>query len=128
MSEKAFPVLDVITAKYGNPENTKRVRAPILLSHTQIMVSSKPRISAMRRRSSGICPVSQRNLNCAVWVSVWRLQLRDVTDDMRRLVMSQGGWKLEVPTTLDLQTLFGKCYESGTSFFIQPYHTLKVQD
>jgi hypothetical protein len=27
MSEKAFPVLDVITAKYGNPENTKRVRA-----------------------------------------------------------------------------------------------------
>jgi hypothetical protein len=55
---------------------------------------------------------------------MWRLQLRDVTDDMRRLVMSQGGWKLEVPTTLDLQTLFGKCYESGTSYLFQSYHQL----
>lgn len=68
---------------------------------------------------SGLCLLQQlRGLNCALWVSVWRLQLRDVTDDMRRLVMSQGGWKLEVPTTLDLQTLFGKCYESGTSCFL----------
>lgn len=36
MSEKAFPVLDVITAKYGNPENTKRVRAH-RCTHIQIM-------------------------------------------------------------------------------------------
>lgn len=47
---------------------------------------------------------------------------------MRRLVMSQGGWKLEVPTTLDLQTLFGKCYESGTSCVFQSYLTMNLQD
>lgn len=44
MSEKAFPVLDIITAKYGNPENTKRVRTLPFL-HKPIMMSTKPHVN-----------------------------------------------------------------------------------
>jgi hypothetical protein len=41
------------------------------------------------------------------------MQMKDVTNEIRRLVLSQGGWQLEVPMEWDLDDVFGKSYNSS---------------
>jgi len=40
--------------------------------------------------------------------------MKDVTTEIQRLVMQQGGWQLKIPTEMCLDSILGKCYVAGT--------------